>query len=158
MKPHPRIRKTMKWGGAAATLIMLTVWVGSRWFSLGFALRGSNWIVADGGVLVCDRGPFASNPRAPQWRWGRSRDPMTWGWSWWYEVIIPPATPGSPSIVRLPMWPVVAAALMIPVAVWVSHVRRRRTNPLGLCPNCRYDRTGLAAGALCPECGAAASV
>jgi hypothetical protein len=24
------------------------------------------------------------------------------------------------------------------------------------CPKCRYDRTGLAAGAKCPECGSAA--
>jgi hypothetical protein len=32
MKPHPRIRKTVKWGGAAVSVVLMVVWVGSRWF------------------------------------------------------------------------------------------------------------------------------
>ena len=29
MKPHPRIRKTIKWGGAAVTLLLVVVWIDS---------------------------------------------------------------------------------------------------------------------------------
>jgi len=29
MKPHPRIRKTIKWGGAAVTVLLVVAWVGS---------------------------------------------------------------------------------------------------------------------------------
>ncbi len=36
---------------------------------------------------------------------------------------------------------------------WRSSRRRRR----GRCANCNYDRTGLAAGVVCPECGVAAA-
>ena len=36
---------------------------------------------------------------------------------------------------------------------WRLSRRRRR----GRCANCNYDRTGLAPGAVCPECGAAAA-
>ena len=32
--------------------------------------------------------------------------------------------------------------------------RHRRRSRAGKCPECNYDRTGLAAGAVCPECGA----
>ena len=32
------------------------------------------------------------------------------------------------------------------------HAHRIRTN---CCPKCNYDRTGLAQGAVCPECGSA---
>ena len=33
MKPHPRIRKTIKWGGAAVTVLLVVVWIGSGWGS-----------------------------------------------------------------------------------------------------------------------------
>jgi hypothetical protein len=29
VKPHPRIRKTIKWGGAAVTVLLAVVWIGS---------------------------------------------------------------------------------------------------------------------------------
>src|SRR5581483_8527771 len=31
MKPRPRIRKTIKWGGAAVTVLLVVVWIGSAW-------------------------------------------------------------------------------------------------------------------------------
>ncbi len=37
------------------------------------------------------------------------------------------------------------------------YVFRPRRHAPGLCPACKYDRTGLAAGAVCPECGLGAS-
>jgi rubrerythrin len=34
--------------------------------------------------------------------------------------------------------------------------RADRVKPVGACRTCGYDTSGLAAGALCPECGKAA--
>ena len=31
MKSHPRIRKAIKWGGAAVTVLLVVVWIGSAW-------------------------------------------------------------------------------------------------------------------------------
>ena len=37
MKPHPRIRKTVKWGGAAVTVLLGVVWIASLWICIYFS-------------------------------------------------------------------------------------------------------------------------
>ena len=37
---------------------------------------------------------------------------------------------------------------------YFDDVERQELLARNVCPNCRYDRTGLAAEAVCPECGA----
>jgi hypothetical protein len=44
---------------------------------------------------------------------------------------------------------------LLPVSLWAAW-RTRPRERLGSCERCGYDRTGLAAAAKCPECGAAA--
>jgi hypothetical protein len=43
----------------------------------------------------------------------------------------------------------------LPMGVWlaIGPVRRWRRRRAGRCPACGYDRAGLAASAVCPECG-----
>jgi len=49
------------------------------------------------------------------------------------------------------IWGVGLVALaLIGAGIWTLLHRRR----IGLCADCGYDRTGLAAGAVCPVCGA----
>ena len=52
------------------------------------------------------------------------------------------------------LWPLALLAIATTAAAWLleAHGRAR----LNLCASCRYDRAGLAADAVCPECGAAA--
>jgi len=52
-----------------------------------------------------------------------------------------------------PIWPAVVASFFVSVAAWSLDILARRRGRLNLCPKCHYDRTGLAAGAVCPECG-----
>src|SRR5690242_3439323 len=47
--------------------------------------------------------------------------------------------------------PFLAAA----AALWVRRARQRRRSRSGFCPNCAYDRAGLEAHRVCPECGIA---
>ncbi len=60
--------------------------------------------------------------------------------------------------------PLVSMGLAVAVYISASLVRgaigKRRYGPPppGVCEHCRYDRTGLAAGAVCPECGAASPI
>jgi len=45
-------------------------------------------------------------------------------------------------------------AIAICIVAWRRNARRRRLIAAGFCP-CGYNRAGLAAGVVCPECGAA---
>ncbi|TWT42209.1 hypothetical protein RAS1_33390 [Phycisphaerae bacterium RAS1] len=50
------------------------------------------------------------------------------------------------------LWPVAAAAWIVPIRAGFGALRRRRRGMLGLCPSCGYNLTGNLSGR-CPECG-----
>jgi hypothetical protein len=51
VKPHPRIRKTVKWGGAVASVLLVAVWIGSGWWRVGYAGTGGGCVSVSRGVL-----------------------------------------------------------------------------------------------------------
>jgi hypothetical protein len=54
-------------------------------------------------------------------------------------------------ILEIPLW--IPWVLVAAPTAWLWWLDRR--TPHSLCPKCRYDRTGLAPDAACPECGRA---
>jgi hypothetical protein len=52
----------------------------------------------------------------------------------------------------VPLWMPLAACIGVGSVAWWRYCRRYRR---GQCSYCGYDRTGLARGAVCPECGSA---
>jgi hypothetical protein len=148
MKPHPRIRKTIKWGGAAVTLLLVVVWIGSGWVSAGRYGFQYHILIAGGCVI-------------PQWPTGGNGDYPAPGWvctcHHWHVTRWWPFLNDSGAWVRLyiPIWLLaVMAALLAGTARYFDTLARRRAR-LNLCPKCGYDRAGLAASAVCPECGMA---
>jgi hypothetical protein len=153
MNPHPRIRKTIKWGGAAVTLLLLAAWLASGGWT-------TDWLSPSGRDIGIGRGqiwsiqyvpPSPARPGTPSGtgRFARVVDGMTGrstfdlalgGGRGWESLI-------------LPLWPFVAAALLITIAAWRADALARRRERTHLCPNCGYDRTGLVANVVCPECG-----
>ena len=150
MKPHPRIRKTIKWGGAVVTVLLVVVWIGSaRWMLRCETTRGDHFWIGDAGLGFFDfRGAF---PRQrARWR--------LIAYSKWVAIWRPYFSPGAANvgIYFLPLWLPTTTACIATVAAWrLAAVARRRECP-HLCPNCHYDRTGILKEAKCPECGAAA--
>lgn len=57
-------------------------------------------------------------------------------------------------VFQFPLW-LLAAIFFFP-AVWLWHqdIRAALARRAGHCPNCNYDRRGIAATAACPECNA----
>ena len=158
MKPHHtphRIRKTIKWGGAVVTVLLVVVWIGSGWWGVFwlsecFPVKGESWCVsveAAAGTLVLRWEREATDGPLPGWAFGRPYGPFRWGFDARLFKDI--------GTVETPLWipPVVSGAIWL--WVWVVDSRARRRAPLNLCPKCNYDRTGLAIGAKCPECGQA---
>ena len=142
------------------TVLLVVVWVGSFWwlftgdsgFGLGIGVheRGLHvrlWDLESPGLLR-DLGVPTAPPRAGWnygytayagclWRCCSSRSP------WEREF-------------QIPLWPVMAVCVLVTGAAWHRDTSLRRRARLKLCPKCGYDRAGLAAGAVCPECGSAA--
>jgi hypothetical protein len=58
----------------------------------------------------------------------------------------------------LPLWIPFCVSLPVTALAWRLDSLARRRAKTHLCPQCRYDRTGLTQNTLCPECGAAAPV
>jgi hypothetical protein len=149
MKPHPRIRKTIKWGGAVVTVLLVVVWIGSRWLGADWHGMGSGYAMIVDGSLIVARGESTdlTGLRVLHVRGIKHRSlfaPFYLGqsaprWSIW-----------------VPLWTPVAILILPTVAAWRFDAlarRRERAARLNLCPKCNYDRAGIAAGAACPECG-----
>ena len=176
VRPHPRIRKTVKWGGSAVTLLLVVVWIGSGWWSWYSQRSQGQWIQIYRGQLSVGESinlvPMSAPRHAP--RPGEKVDLMRWvaadrqptvridvsaivgplplrglvqGFSW---------TSGTTGwSIRVPLWAPAAMVLLVTGFAWRLDMLARRRARLNLCANCNYDRTGLTPGAVCPECGSA---
>ena len=148
VKPHPKIRKTVKWGGAVVTVLLVVVWIGSWWFDAEWGGEAGPWVrVVRGGLMV---GLDETNPPYHTgWRTGSAR--FVHGDTWWFHTV----QQGSDYSLHMPLWLFAGAAGVITVVAWRLDTLARRRARLNLCPKCGYDWAGLrgGAGAVCPECG-----
>lgn len=146
MKSHPHIRKTVKWGGAVVTVLLVVVWMGSARWTLRYATtRGDHLWIGDSGVGVFDFGGAQPRQKA-RWRFAETRWAVVWR-----PYFSPRAA--NAGIFFLPFWLLTGTAFAATVVAWRLDAIARRRERAHLCPKCRYDRTGLAVGAVCPECG-----
>jgi hypothetical protein len=175
MKPHPRIRKTTKWGGAAVTVLLVVVWIGSEWYCNPSAVLSGRWLAVDRGRLLCGRWNEGVGPEPPKVaareEWVKRTVAHMFAEDVIFHALMPRAEPpwkavfgepnwvrdGSEWILAIPFWLLVAAVLPLTGFAWHRDrvVRRlQRAALLNLCPKCDYDRAGIAGDAKCPECGA----
>ncbi len=148
MKPHPRICKTVKWGGAAASLLLLALWIGSGWWCIKWWTPSSGtWNLEAGRIVIRNIDWNSQTPKSPGLQ--LFHVPFELDWSMQYD----PTAWGSP--LTTPIWPFAGISLLVTAFAWRldSLARRRAAN--NLCSTCRYDRTGLPPHSLCPECGTA---
>jgi len=147
MRPHPRIRKTIKWGGAAVTVLLVVVWIGSAWRELGwYTARATNVHIAGGQMGFLYFSGKGSSSAQPGLHW----EPVNWPFKWWFFWV----HNAYYTSLMIPCWLPLACVLPPTVVAWRRDTLARCRAKLNLCPKCGYDRTGLAAGAKCPECGA----
>jgi hypothetical protein len=146
VKPHPRIRKTIKWGTAALTLLLVVVWLGSVWRAIHW-MDGNRVVMGiENGCLFyfetntdpvpSKRGLSLAEPFLSRLDWSFTWDSGKWAWE-----------------ARCPLWLFVALVLMLTLMTWRVDLILRRRERVGHCTKCGYDRTGLAKDAKCPECG-----
>ncbi len=148
MRPHPRIRKTVKWGGAAATVLLVVVWIASgRWHAVignasGLTIRLSSGQISMG---------LSEAPLHADWLDGYSYLSYSPTYRWSFSTSAEYYEHGMATV---PIWFLLLFTAGVPMLLWRQELKRRRAQ-LNLCPKCNYDRTGLAPDARCPECGRA---
>jgi hypothetical protein len=147
MKSRPRIRKTIKWGGAAVTMLLVVAWIGSAIWYVGYEGAGRAIRLMPGGVVWVSAKSTPAGPSPVYWE--SHAQLLGERWKWWIE---------QGSVVRfdwlfVPLWlPAVIASIAAAFAWRLDAVARRRLRSQ-LCSTCRYDRAGIGAEAVCPECG-----
>jgi hypothetical protein len=153
MKPHPRppiIRKTIKWGGAAVTVLLVASWILSVWWCVSWSNSRRGFVTIGGGGFDV----MYHQPNTPidhgQWRWDPVADDAPF--RWWFSAYNLGGWSRF-SLISIPLWfPIVVAGTASSLAWRLDSMARRRAR-INLCPKCHYDRAGLAKGAVCPECG-----
>jgi hypothetical protein len=164
MRPHPRIRKTIKWTGAAVTLLLIVIFIASVALpDLHYYSNGWQVGVVAGQLTIFD---LRKSPNLAAWP---LKPAAPWHVNWWCDMYLGPSAsrPGSvisdiglryltqPPNVGIPIWWFAALFAAASAIAWRLDTLARRRTRLNLCPTCNYDRTGLAKDAVCPECGAA---
>jgi hypothetical protein len=149
MKPHPRIRKTIKWGGAAVTLLLVVAWIGSGRWRVVYC-GGRTYSLRHGCVYVDTLQAWESPYWSPGWHVDGGGQPM----EWWFQIGSH-AWYGGPGHVSAPLWTFAALAALVTGMAWRLEAAAHRRARVGLCPKCNYDRAGIAKDAVCPECGSA---
>jgi hypothetical protein len=157
MKPHPRIRKTIKWGGAAVTVLLAGLLITSRWWNYDWSWGPLTAYSFSGSLGLNHR----SSPGAgDSTYYGFSITPyLHRGIDWWSAPICGDYTLMN-GLHRSTGWRLQVPTLLpfsmtftVTMYCWLSEWFARRRARLNLCPKCNYDRAGIGAGAVCPECG-----
>lgn len=148
-----RVTGILKWLFTIAGLAMACIWVISRWVEFSWISADSRRLAGIGAagvqlVRVDGSAVFTGEDAPPGFQVGRAPDPGVRLWDWRMNW-----TPGGYTIIA-PVWPFALALLLPAAALWRADLRRRRL-PGRACISCGYDRGGLAADAVCPECGKA---
>lgn len=133
--------------------VVLGLAIASLWTGVSFRSQWINAYLFDGTVSVVCSPPlpsakatgFAMITQSQKDQYEQNRSTWTGfellvirarNWQFWHALV---------SLWFLTLLLAVPAALL-----WLIRLRRY---PVGCCPNCLYDLTGLAAGTPCPECG-----
>lgn len=157
MRRHPRIRKTMKWGGAAVSLVLLATFISSAWWTVARRAPDGSWDgvsmwhlsagqVGHSHFLLSGERP----PAQPEWRIYATQWPFRWG----FDLSRFHSRPvWASSAIAVPLWLPAAIVMGATAVAWRLDSQARHRARAGICLRCGYDRSGLAADAACPECG-----
>jgi len=141
-----RVRKTVKWGGALVTVALITSWIASMWWEATIYSRSLRFGVLWHSGLIVLVSFEKSDPPPEDEAWISRSQPHHFMWWFGFERTMDGWDAGAPLL------PLALPTLALTIFAWHRDAAIRRRLRSGCC-SCGYDRAGLAAGAVCPECG-----
>ena len=148
------IRRWGKWTGVGLSVLMLSSWLLSYFWSLDasvtrFAVR------LRAGASVLNWWESSVDFSWPEFRISRSSRETLLSNEWLPSRLSMNVNPGGYlSVVIIPLWIPIGITALLTVILFYRD--RRRCIPPGHCRKCGYDLTGNMSG-VCPECGEPAS-
>jgi hypothetical protein len=143
MKRSGRMWCVLKWLSVALWLLIVCVFVPSRWWRFGLSngeyLAGfgaGRIVLAHRTGVPCGRVSLYASPGAPAFAWSIETRTLT-------------QPTGPVSVLTIPLWMPFMAIAALTLCFW--RLDRRRI-PAGHCKKCGYNLTGNVSGR-CPECG-----
>ena len=150
---NPRVRsavpKAVKWGGAGLTVLLLVVWVGSAWLLASWSWPYGCLTQVREGVVRVERDVAVYETPSIFERDVISEHAFRLDWRFKFRDY------GNNWVAEVPLWALTLPTLALTIFAWHRDAAIRRRLRSGCCP-CGYDRAGLAAMSVCPECGAQA--
>ena len=143
-----RLRSACKWSGTVLTVLLLVVWVGSRWWRFGGLVNSRVEAgVSSGRLHVYWVEPWSLIDPIRKWFPNRLRGDEPF--DWWFDASRSTRSYGQTETeIWIPIWSLMLLAAVPTVCIcW----RDRRRAP-GSCIKCGYDLRG-ADHKVCPECG-----
>lgn len=143
---------TIMWGGAAATVLLIAIWVASGWWSVGWTSRNGVFFGAGVGLIACG---ISFRSPTPIDRIGFSTFEHSQYTLFWWDPLFGNPDP-QVAVTLIPLWIPTLCVFTVTTIAWRLNFlarQRERIARLNLCPACGYCRAGIAGDAKCPECG-----
>jgi len=156
-RKHPwlktAVREAVKWRGAGLTVFLVVVWIGSGFKQTHWSVGSDGHLaLAKGGLFIA--GPLFEGSRGSgRYLWFEHNGyELRWWFEWWHADL-PSYGNETDWYFTIPLWLPALLSLSATAAAWRADCKSLRRARAGLCAGCGYDRSGLAFGAVCPECG-----
>ncbi|MBX3379531.1 MAG: hypothetical protein KF805_05525 [Phycisphaeraceae bacterium] len=153
MKPHPRVRKTVKWAGAVSLVTLSALWIGTARHAVLFVWKSGLTVMSAYGTIGIGK-QYVWLPIPPEMQGWHLDMGGSAPLQWWFNGEWDDAARN----VSVPLWAVCLPVLIATGAAWRLDVLATRRKKVGRCATCGYDRAGLKLDAACPECGAESSL
>lgn len=150
MRPHPKVRMLVKWGGLALIAVLAALWwVSLRKLVVYRTAPDGLWVgISEGRIAALTPPQAMSSGQGPGGHWVVgdlwSRTEWAFRYAWNQNDIR----------IHIPFWFLIVTATIPTAIAWhLDLVARRRAHAGLSCAHCHYSLAGLALGLPCPECG-----
>jgi len=169
VKPHPKIRKTVKWAGAVLTGFLLVLTACSVPWVVRWNGQTGSWV---GLIPLCIEFGHQSSPYAGPVGWNGYAIESDWTpflhfeyntedryWATSLTGVLSGKVASAPGVrywyARVPTYAFFVPILLSTCVAWrLDGIARRRAR-VGACSTCGYDLSATFAASNCPECGTA---
>lgn len=147
MRSLPKLRGSLKWFGAAASLLLLSLWLMSLWKIIyWWDGSGSNATITRGylGIVYGQHIPLSNIFNSSHWTISQS-PPVPSVWSFNLSI--------ANRFLIIPLWAPFILSFMFTLLAWQRDRALSLRARQRVCPHCNYNLSGLPPTAKCPECG-----